>query len=141
MTARKRCLWSCVLCLHLAGCSGGYRLVTALPGDPEGPRPGDELRLTLQDGVVVKGSYAGIDGGDVLLAEARIAGSPADTFSELPTVAPANGKPVRYPLAQIAGIEKQRVDYTGPLIATVVIVGMVVMVSQADNVLDDFGEN
>ena len=145
----RRSLGLCVLCCHLAGCAGGYRTVNLTPADPdsavgadESPalRTGDDLRLLMADGVVIKGTLVRMEERALLLRDARVEGGSGDAFAELPR-AEADATPVTYPLADIVRIERLEASAgVGLAIGAVVIGSVACMIYAMDHAMDDFGE-
>lgn len=134
-----------VLCCFLGGCSTyGVRAVpVADPGaNPEAAdtkplRAGDDLRLTLVDGRRIEGEFAGCQGDDLLVCDAREKGSQGDALTEVPFSAVVDT--TAYPRGEISKLEVLHTNAAGVFLAVAgVIVAAWVMIDAMNHTMDDF---
>lgn len=149
ITTSGRALWLCSLCMFLVGCSGGYQTIPILTSTQENARngeepadlePGDQIRLTHEDGTRTKGKYAGIRDHSLVMNKAEAAYSEADGFDEIrgpETVSYA--QTTEFPLAEITLLEKYNAKTGENLAIGAAIVGFLgMMVYAMDHTMDDF---
>lgn len=147
--------WIISLCFFFVGCNRSYvgvPLVSTEPttGEPDEYHPpiepGSEIRLTLKDGRVVKARFEGILDDSLVISEARIQGSPQDSFSEIQqTDIQVTSKKYKILLGDVASLEKLEVDTKKGVITMVLVVGCVaglvyMMAYTSDHMFDDWGE-
>lgn len=144
-----RAFWLCSLCLFLVGCSGGYQTIPILTSsedieghgeEPADLEPGDQIRLTHEDGTRTTGKYAGIRDHNLVMNKAAETYSEADGFDEIrgpETVSYA--QTTEFPLAEITLLEKYNSKTTESLlIGGAIIGGLWAMVYAMDHTMDDF---
>ena len=142
------------LCVFFVGCSRSYVQVPLVPTEPTTGEsdqfisrvaPGSEIRLTLKDGRKVKARFEGILDDNLVINEARIQGSPQDSFSEIQQ--PENqvtSKQYKILLGDIASLEKleisQEETLRGVLLFGVIAGILYAIVYSMDHAMDDWGE-
>ena len=147
MTAGARVFWIIALCFLLAGCSRSYHPYSTIETDQDAmtqggdsPEPGDELRMTMRDGRIIKGDFVEFRQQSVILRGARLENSAADTYSEIEVSAPEreDGE-TGFPLSDVLMLEKYNSNTAGNLVLGAAFVAVVYgLVYAGQHTLDDF---